>query len=146
MNNTIKRRVKCSKCSYIWDTKSQLKLVSCPSCGLKQKVVRHGFFSVSLINEIYNKYNYRCDGCASLDDLEVHHVEPVLQGGKNVLDNLQLLCHGCHMSVKKTSRFDPDRKRMVLNVYFEDAEYELLLKKKGKLTWHDFVLEGALKE
>lgn len=28
-----------------------------------------------------------------------------------------------------------------LNVYFEDKEFEKLSKKKGKKSWHDFILE-----
>jgi DNA-directed RNA polymerase subunit RPC12/RpoP len=29
--------MKCSKCNHEWNTKSKLKLVTCPSCGLKIK-------------------------------------------------------------------------------------------------------------
>lgn len=28
-----------------------------------------------------------------------------------------------------------------INVYFDDKEYEKLLKEKEKLTWHDFILK-----
>jgi predicted CopG family antitoxin len=28
-----------------------------------------------------------------------------------------------------------------INVYFEDEEYEKLIKKKNGLTWRDFILE-----
>lgn len=27
-----------------------------------------------------------------------------------------------------------------INVYFEDSEFEDLIKYKGKLSWHDFIL------
>jgi len=30
-------KIKCKKCEYEWETKSQLILVSCPSCGTKNK-------------------------------------------------------------------------------------------------------------
>lgn len=30
--------MKCNKCGYIWDTKSKLKMVTCPSCLVKVKV------------------------------------------------------------------------------------------------------------
>ena len=30
-----------------------------------------------------------------------------------------------------------------LNVYFEDQEFELLIKKKGKKSWHDYIMELA---
>lgn len=33
--------VKCPKCKYEWETNSQLKQVTCPSCGLKVKNEEH---------------------------------------------------------------------------------------------------------
>ena len=31
------KKLKCTKCGYEWETKSELILVSCPSCGSKIK-------------------------------------------------------------------------------------------------------------
>jgi len=31
------KRVKCPKCNHEWETKSELKMVTCPSCLLKIK-------------------------------------------------------------------------------------------------------------
>lgn len=46
----------------------------------------------------------KCENCGAISDLEVHHKEPL--GGevrhnnpKNRLDNLVVLCHGCHRNV-----------------------------------------------
>lgn len=33
-----------------------------------------------------------------------------------------------------------------INIAFEDKEMELLQKKKGRLNWHDFIMELAKKE
>jgi len=30
--------LKCKKCGYEWETKSKLKMVTCPSCQLKVKL------------------------------------------------------------------------------------------------------------
>jgi hypothetical protein len=30
-------KIKCDKCSYSWETQSELGLVTCPSCGNKIK-------------------------------------------------------------------------------------------------------------
>ena len=35
---TTKKRVKCDKCDHEWETKSKLKMVTCPSCQLKVKI------------------------------------------------------------------------------------------------------------
>jgi len=34
------KKVKCPKCKYEWETKSKLKMVTCPSCQLKVKIER----------------------------------------------------------------------------------------------------------
>jgi len=31
-------KVKCPKCKHEWETKSQLKMVTCPSCQLKVRI------------------------------------------------------------------------------------------------------------
>jgi len=31
-------KIKCPKCKHEWETKSKLKMVTCPSCLLKVKV------------------------------------------------------------------------------------------------------------
>jgi len=31
-------KIKCPKCNHEWETKSQLKMVTCPSCQLKVKL------------------------------------------------------------------------------------------------------------
>lgn len=33
-------QIKCPKCKYAWETKTKLKMVTCPSCQLKVKLVR----------------------------------------------------------------------------------------------------------
>jgi len=32
------KKVKCPKCNHEWETKSKLKMVTCPSCQLKVKI------------------------------------------------------------------------------------------------------------
>jgi len=34
----ITMKIKCPKCDHEWETKSQLKMVTCPSCQLKVKL------------------------------------------------------------------------------------------------------------
>ncbi len=35
---TIEKQMKCKKCKYKWITKSELIMISCPSCGAKNKI------------------------------------------------------------------------------------------------------------
>ena len=36
-------KIKCKHCGYVWQTKSKLKFVSCPSCMQKVKNVNYKF-------------------------------------------------------------------------------------------------------
>ena len=38
----------------------------------------------------------RCRKCRGRQDLEIHHIKPVVDGGTNALENLILLCAKCH--------------------------------------------------
>jgi len=40
-----------------------------------------------------------CEKCRSTADLEWHHVVPFSQGGDDSDDNLQVLCHACHVAL-----------------------------------------------
>ena len=35
-------------------------------------------------------------GCAYLNQLEIHHIKPISEGGTDDLDNLKTLCDKCH--------------------------------------------------
>lgn len=85
------------------------------------------------------KKDGECVVCGSTDNLEVHHITPSCFGGNHDDDNLKLLCHECHLKIPKKLRY-VESKYKVLNVALEDKEYKELAKKKGKQTWHDFIL------
>lgn len=46
---------------------------------------------------VWAKYNYECNYCGRLYDLQIDHIRPVSKGGTNHPDNLQLLCRSCNM-------------------------------------------------
>ena len=50
-------------------------------------------------NTLYGKQSGFCNGCKNhymIKDLEVDHIKPRSSGGKDVDDNLQLLCGSCN--------------------------------------------------
>ncbi|WOV93609.1 MAG: HNH endonuclease signature motif containing protein [Candidatus Nitrosoabyssus spongiisocia] len=50
-------------------------------------------------NTLYGKQAGICNGCRNhyrIKDLEVDHVKPKSRGGRDVDDNLQLLCGSCN--------------------------------------------------
>ena len=51
--------------------------------------------------------DWRCTRCGSPANLEMHHVVPLAAGGDALaLDNVRMLCAGCHI---ETHRADPER-------------------------------------
>ena len=51
--------------------------------------------------QVYDKCNHRCAICGDDENLEIHHIVPVHDGGQTEVDNLTLLCHECHQLVHK---------------------------------------------
>lgn len=47
-------------------------------------------------SEAIAKAGSQCEHCSSPDSLQVHHILPVAKGGKDDLENLIVLCSGCH--------------------------------------------------
>ena len=45
-------------------------------------------------------YGYKCAFCGNTpekdDDLEVHHIIPLADGGHDIFENVVCLCHDCH--------------------------------------------------
>lgn len=61
----------------------------------KKQIEKYG---ISLCLEIYEKYDNQCHFCGGTNLLNIHHLD--LSGGtdspNNSINNLQLLCQGCH--------------------------------------------------
>lgn len=55
-----------------------------------------------------------CEMCGSTDRLELHHIKPIALGGTNRPENLQTLCHDCHMAVHKIMKIPRERTRFAV--------------------------------
>lgn len=51
----------------------------------------------------------QCDECGKAGRFEVHHRIPVYQGGSNDVENLQILCRGCHIETYRPQRGERER-------------------------------------
>lgn len=45
---------------------------------------------------VMSKHGAKCSYCDSIDDLTIDHITPIAKGGKNEIDNLQVLCRSCN--------------------------------------------------
>ena len=59
---------------------------------------------------VLQRDGYRCRRCRRPGRLEVHHVQPLHEGGAAlVLANLLTLCRGCHIQEHNSEKQDPER-------------------------------------
>lgn len=61
--------------------------------------------------ELVAAYGYKCMCCGATESITFDHIVPISKGGKDVIENIQLLCGSCNSS--KASRvidYRPDRR------------------------------------
>lgn len=49
--------------------------------------------------EALKRDNYECTRCSRKDNLNVHHVVSLSEGGEDTLNNVETLCLDCHIKV-----------------------------------------------
>ena len=53
---------------------------------------------------------YRCDECGAAGKLEVHHDQPLYQGGNDTADNCVVLCIDCHIAKHRKRPISQERR------------------------------------
>jgi hypothetical protein len=66
-----------------------------------------------IFTECLIRDNHTCQDCGSTKCLEVHHLLPISQGGRNKLDNLKTVCHDCHKNNYKDVHFPKDKSKII---------------------------------
>jgi hypothetical protein len=52
----------------------------------------------NLRDEVLERDGHRCTHCGTNENLDVHHIVPRHNGGKDTLENLTTLCEQCHVA------------------------------------------------
>ena len=76
--------------------------------NFKDNSNRYGFTEYEKFS-IASAHNYKCNVCkTNLEDREfdIDHIQPIANGGKNTIDNLQPLCKPCHQEKCKTEKYE----------------------------------------
>ena len=55
------------------------------------------YISPKIKQLILKRYKCECVICKSTEKIEFDHIIPISKGGKNTIDNLQLLCKSCNL-------------------------------------------------
>ena len=57
-----------------------------------------------LCQEVLKRDRWRCQRCGSIDQLQVHHIQPRSRLGDDTAENLIALCVECHRKIHRQSR------------------------------------------
>ena len=61
-------------------------------------------------SEVIKKFlGCSCMVCGGKEKVEIHHIIPLYLGGKNEMDNLDLLCNSCHLETHRKEKTAPKR-------------------------------------
>jgi len=96
-HKTSNAATKCEKCSRI------------PTVRMRDKIKKRSKGIRPLINDVLRNYNYSCAICkwsmaydinmtkfSKQAGCEIHHIESIAEGGKDIIENLILLCPNHH--------------------------------------------------
>lgn len=98
---------------------------------------------MNLYTQVLTRDNHSCQDCGSHSQLEVHHLLPLSQGGKNELSNLKTLCQECHDLYYNDVHYPEDKSKIIP---FEEREERLIALDQTKQTKVLLVLPGKLFE
>lgn len=65
-------------------------------CSDLFRMANRSEISKKLAEEIMERDNYTCQICGSIEDLTIDHILPRTLGGKNIKENLRVLCRSCN--------------------------------------------------
>jgi 5-methylcytosine-specific restriction endonuclease McrA len=94
----------CLDCGIIMPATNASRCIECNRKHGRQDAARKGRNSRIYYTADWKRaraialraYDHRCAYCGTSDNLHVHHLQSVNEGGSNDVSNLQVLCGSCH--------------------------------------------------
>lgn len=86
-------------CEFAVEKGVKLKLVTIIDRNTKKTNHKREPVSLGLRYKVLKKHNFKCNSCgisASECQIEIDHINPVCNGGKGNIENLQPLCFECN--------------------------------------------------
>ena len=76
----------------------------------------HSKLTNKLREKIKKKFNYKCQVCGGIGE-HIHHIKPIIEGGKTVNNNLILLCKDCHAVIHNRSGPNIKKWKKIIDKY-----------------------------
>ena len=95
------KKKKCKYCRKIFKPKYGFHSYCSIRC---QQLSRNNLkLQKPIVREYYlEKANFTCEKCGISEvDLHLHHIVPLFRGGKDIENNIQVLCKKCHFEKHK---------------------------------------------
>ena len=80
----------------------------------------------------YKKLHKYCEKCGKEDELEVHHIIPLVEGGSDTFENFVALCSDCHKLFHKKNKSQLT-KLGIEKAKKQDVDYQLHPDKYDKI-------------
>lgn len=117
-NLSLEDAIKLKKLKDFWKDNEDLEILNeFIRFETEREVIRNGYkfkrkkgFTNKLKNKCLKRDKNKCVKCKSTTILEVDHIKELIDGGNNLLNNLQTLCRKCHR--RKTNKSYKERKNI----------------------------------
>lgn len=76
--------------------------------------------SGTVIKRVFEKYQNKCSLCGSQENLNIHHIKPLKEGGDNSFENLELLCQECHIKLHQSKSNTNTNEEPCVPVYIQE--------------------------
>lgn len=115
---TLKELTKLKRLKKFWCDDEDLELLNNLISDMRvyeeirktYKFKRRGGFKQILKKSCLSRDDNKCVSCGAREHLEIDHIKEIIDGGDNILENLQTLCHTCHRNktnseIKKRKKY-----------------------------------------
>ena len=88
----------------------------------KYEELKQEFSNLGFREHMKSILGNKCVNCGSTDNIEYHHIVPLINGGTNKLSNIVPLCDSCHYKAHDKNKFKTRKAGRNRLVNYKDAE------------------------
>ena len=115
-NIIVKEKALCVYCGKKFNRKSRNHFYCSRECNINDRELKQPTaIEWQVLREyVLERDNYKCSKCGSDNQLQMHHIVPLMLGGSNETENIITLCSKCHGNIhaKINLEFEAERIRL----------------------------------